>query len=594
MQMSKLVNVVLVTLMFFVTSCTSSKLISISSKPDGAKVQITADQKGPNSLSVAETPTSHEFVFGTSSQNGPTTYDVMVTKDGYQPGTLTVKKDSKASIEVKLNPKSIQKAINITSEPAGAEVKITADKNGPSSLLVGKTPTTHEFMFGVISTEGPSKYDVVISMEGYIDEKLTIKKDFQDTVKVKLNPNSTRKAITITSEPAGAEVKITANQNGPNELSVGETPVTHEFVFGKVSTDGPSMYNLEFTKEFYKPAKLTIKREKLQDSIKMELVPNEMVELTRFEVLTSAEGYVIEPRKVQSWYNYVERNVASASKILSLEQNQSILGMTISPDGEKLIFSRTELIKDKKGNEYKIANLRSVPVIGGTVTKITNGQWIDANPTLDLEKISIVFNSNRIRKDRSDIFQITEKKEGGLGLIRHTSEGFNYNYSAGKGVVTFSFTPTYQGKITGPEYICSISNDDKFSTQLSEGSMPTVSPDGTTIAFIGSDKQLWKMDISGRNPVQLTNTPVNLGGKRNPVWTHDSKYIVFSADDGKEKDFTNYNIWVIHTNGHSLRQLTMNGSFDDFPVVSSDQKSIYFVSNRGFIEGIWKIPFPEF
>jgi Tol biopolymer transport system component len=123
--------------------------------------------------------------------------------------------------------------------------------------------------------------------------------------------------------------------------------------------------------------------------------------------------------------------------------------------------------------------------------------------------------------------------------------------------------------------------------------MPSLSPDAKEIAFIGDDRQLWKMPVTGQNPVQLTSDPVNKEGKRNPTWSPDGRYILFASDIGKDnKDIANYDIWIIPSNGGVPRQLTTNGSEDDYPVVSPAQDHIYFVSNRGFKEGIWRTPFP--
>ena len=160
-------------------------------------------------------------------------------------------------------------------------------------------------------------------------------------------------------------------------------------------------------------------------------------------------------------------------------------------------------------------------------------------------------------------------------------------------ITVFTYKPVYQG-VYGAEQIWSIGGENGYPTQLREGSMPTLSPDGKMVAYIGTDKQLWKMPVNGVNPIQLTSTAVNLQGKKNPVWNPDGEYIVFAADDGKDgRDVANYDIWMIHATGRSMRQLTTNGSLDDFPVVSADQRYIYFVSNRGFKEGIWRIPFPQ-
>ncbi|ORE87269.1 translocation protein TolB [Oceanococcus atlanticus] len=81
--------------------------------------------------------------------------------------------------------------------------------------------------------------------------------------------------------------------------------------------------------------------------------------------------------------------------------------------------------------------------------------------------------------------------------------------------------------------------------------------------------------------------------KKDATWSPDGEYIIFAAADGKDSEnFSNYDIWMVSKEGRGLRQLTTNGSLDALPVVSHDQASIYFVSNRGFVEGIWKIPFP--
>ncbi len=124
--------------------------------------------------------------------------------------------------------------------------------------------------------------------------------------------------------------------------------------------------------------------------------------------------------------------------------------------------------------------------------------------------------------------------------------------------------------------------------------MSSVSPDGAQIAFIGDDSQLWVMPVSGQNPVQLTSEALNKEGKRNPSWSADGKHILFASDVGKDsRDVANYDIWIIGADGTGLRQLTTNGSIDDYPIASPDGKYIYFVSNRGFKDGIWRIPFPQ-
>lgn len=406
--------------------------------------------------------------------------------------------------------------------------------------------------------------------------------------------STTIRNISISSKPKAAEVKITADQSGPRGFVVGKTPTSHAFTFGVTPEYGPSMYNVEIGKEGYEAETVRIKKDDYRNSIDVKLNREVVREVTRFEDVISDEGYTIVPRTVRAWIEDIERDVAAASSIVRLGANQSILGMTLSPDGNTLAFSLAERVEDARGNEKTIANLRAVQSKGGGITQITTGKWVDANPVYSVAEKALFFNSNRMRRNRSDIFRIAAKRTSGIAVIRQTVEGFNYQPATGKDIVAFTYKPMYQGRIPGTEQIWSIGGENGYPTQLREGSMPALSPDGTTVAFIGPAKQLWKMPVTGLNPVQLTSTAINLEGKKNPAWSPDGEQIVFAADDGKDsRNVANYDIWIIHESGRSLRQLTTNGSLDDFPVVSPDKKFIYFVSNRGFKEGIWRIPFPQ-
>jgi dipeptidyl aminopeptidase/acylaminoacyl peptidase len=324
-----------------------------------------------------------------------------------------------------------------------------------------------------------------------------------------------------------------------------------------------------------------------------ELKPEVVREVERPEPKVTEEGYTIEPRTVRAWVEDIEREAMAASHIVKLGDFQFILGMSISADGNTLVFSLAERLKDEKGDEKWLANLRSVQTTGGGITEITSGQWLDTSPVFTSNGY-LFFASDRLRKRSMDIFRISSEKTGAIAVIRQTSEGVNYEPSvANNGVIAFTYKPIYPGKLPSSEQVWSLGGENQYPTQLREGSMPAISPDGTQIAYIGPDKQLWKVPINGQNPVQLMSTPIQKEGKKHPAWSPDGKYILYASDVGKDsKDESNYDIWMIREDGTNTRQLTTNGSVDDFPVVSPDQKYIYFVSNRGFKEGIWRIPFP--
>lgn len=404
------------------------------------------------------------------------------------------------------------------------------------------------------------------------------------------------KIINLNSRPDAATVKVTANQKGPRDFTVGSTPVSYPFLFGAGSEYGPTMYNVEFSRTGYETKTVTIRSDEVRTSVEVTLEKEVVKEIPRYVLVVSADkGYTVETRQVRAWIEDIEREGMAASSIVRLGERQSALGLALAPDGQTLYFSLAEEIKDDKGQDKVMANLRSVRTSGGGITQVTSGQWLDANPACSADSKYIVFNSNRIQSDKPDLFRISTEKTGGIAVIRQSAEGANYQPSLGaSGLLTFTFLPRYRGGIEGTRQIWSIGGANEYPTQLRAGSMSAVSPDVEHIAFIGDDAQLWLMPVSGQNPVQLTSEAINKEGKKNPSWSSDGKHILFASDVGKDsRDVANYDIWIIAADGTGLRQLTTNGSEDDYPLASPDGKYVYFVSNRGFKEGIWRIPFPQ-
>lgn len=491
---------------------------------------------------------------------------------------------------------TIKKNMAVTSTPSGARVVVTTD-TGKGAGDYGQTPFTKKFIFGKKPKAGPSVYNLEFTADGYLPKKVSITKDFLGrTLDVAL-PHEVRRNVKITSVPVGASIHATADRNGPTAFLIGQTPFDHTFVFDTRPNVGPSMFNVEFTAEGYEPNVVTVRMDYNEPELHVVLNREVVKEIQKRVLVVSEEkGYTLEIRKVRAWIEDIEREGMAASSIVRLAGNQSVLGMAISPDSTKLYFSIAEPFEDDKGQEKLVANLRAVNTTGGGITQITSGQWLDTYPSCSADGKHLFFNSNRMQTDTPDIFRISsEKTLGGVAVIRQTVEGANYQPSVGKdGVVSFTYKPKYRGRFSGTEHIWTLGGAASYPTQLREGSMSSISPDSGEIAFIGEDQQLWKMPVTGQTPVQLTTEAVQKEGKKNPTWSPDGRFILFSSDVGRDsRDVPNYDIWMISSDGGLTTQLTTNGSDDDYAVVSPDQAYIYFVSNRGFKEGIWRIPFPE-
>lgn len=112
---------------------------------------------------------------------------------------------------------------------------------------------------------------------------------------------------------------------------------------------------------------------------------------------------------------------------------------------------------------------------------------------------------------------------------------------------------------------------------------PAVSPDGTKIAF-SSDRSgqpmIYIMDIDGSNVERIT-----FAGNYNatPSWSPDGKHIAFA---GYDRGRSNFDIFVIGADKKGLRRLTTakrpNGRYADNedPAFSPDGRHILFVSDR--------------
>lgn len=120
----------------------------------------------------------------------------------------------------------------------------------------------------------------------------------------------------------------------------------------------------------------------------------------------------------------------------------------------------------------------------------------------------------------------------------------------------------------------------------SDEASPRASTDGTRIAFASSQDRgnfdIWVMDSTGGNPVQLTrkDEPDSNISDGTPTWSPDGLQLAFERWDG------NWNIWRIDADGTDLVQLTDTRDHNGDPVFSPDGGAIAFTSSR---DGWWQI-----
>jgi Tol biopolymer transport system component len=119
---------------------------------------------------------------------------------------------------------------------------------------------------------------------------------------------------------------------------------------------------------------------------------------------------------------------------------------------------------------------------------------------------------------------------------------------------------------------------------------PTASPapllgGGGRIVFVSDREsrgtmQVWTMNPDGSDPLQLTFGP---GSKSNPRWSHDGRWVLYSASGGRDQFNTDLglDLFVIGADGSGEQNLTRSPGADTEGAWSPVGGTIAFTSTRG-------------
>ncbi len=110
------------------------------------------------------------------------------------------------------------------------------------------------------------------------------------------------------------------------------------------------------------------------------------------------------------------------------------------------------------------------------------------------------------------------------------------------------------------------SNVTQLTSDPNTNDQPSWSPDGTKIAFAKGD-DIWVMNPDGSGQAQLTATNNN----ESPCWSIDGTHIAFDSQrTGKNQ------IYVMNPDGSNVTNLSNNGYGDLMPIYTPDSRSILF------------------
>lgn len=408
--------------------------------------------------------------------------------------------------------------------------------------------------------------------------------------------------VEIRTEPDGANIEVVrkGSRSDPAVRLPRPTPVSYTFDF---EGQGDSPITVRASKERYVTTEQSLSREftknlPLDTGLRVLMIPLKPAPFDDTDkdevVIDPVEGLTIRRRRVRAFQEDIERQGVSVTKIHQFGDGTSIGGLTISSDSKRIAAGVIERVRDDKGTLIQFSNVRTLSTDGaGGVTQTTMGHWLDIDPSFSPNDARLYFSTNRFRTNGLDLVRIDSLTPGGgIEVIYRQNEGWSRFPTESKGgLISFSYLPQYALK-SGVSHVWTMAGANAYPVQLREGKQPRVSPSGDRIAYIGPDNKLWVISTKAQGPTQFTTNPMTVEGE--PTWSPDGNYLVYVSNEGKDSTGTpNNDIWIMRADATKRIQLTTNGSDDTTPIVDPQTKWIYFVSNRGFKWGIWRMPWPS-
>ena len=135
------------------------------------------------------------------------------------------------------------------------------------------------------------------------------------------------------------------------------------------------------------------------------------------------------------------------------------------------------------------------------------------------------------------------------------------------------------GKKAGVIWINTDERGDQIVPNTRGCSSPDVSPDGRTMVFAKKDPHS-KLDSVIFEATLGTDEVHPITRGENPRFSRDGRWIVFQRDMSSG----NSDIWIMHADGGSKRQITKTDYVEEFPAISSDGRFVVYASARGDVK----------
>ena len=172
---------------------------------------------------------------------------------------------------------------------------------------------------------------------------------------------------------------------------------------------------------------------------------------------------------------------------------------------------------------------------------------------------------------------------GAEGEIAHPT----FSHPSAEGVVSFAFQE--QGTSWSAHLWRTVAPDTHVTWKSPSDAtveFPDLTPDGQRLAYV-DDGQVWTAAIDGSQARQVTfhGNAADARIITSPRWSPDGRRLAFSVPVDTHRD-----IYLIDADGANSFRLTSEPSIEDNPSWSADGRWIYFRSDRGGLNHIWRAP----
>ncbi|HEY0007700.1 MAG TPA: PEGA domain-containing protein [Tepidisphaeraceae bacterium] len=559
--------------------------VSITTSPVPAIISIDNVAVTPEPVSAFST----DVEFTVDANDNWISHVIKAERQGFVKSETTINwADTRSIYELKLEP--MRKDVNITSNPPGATIYLDGEELGTAPVSV----KNRVFEFDTLANSWVD-HTVRVVKPGFdpIDRKINWD-DGQNDYVIDMIPK--QKTLLLRTDPPSAQVAIegvTVNREGNTHVA--------NLVYTPINDRGDlKSYKAVITHKGegteYHPAELNIPWDngKTEYAVKLREVLSQPVPGAAAVMTRGGDGWSLmsAPMKTIGMKFTNEPQGSQPQQIVQLGKNETIGSISVSPDGQFLVYSVISAKPTEKGAEPTSQMFRT-RTDGGGATALSDGRSIDLTPSFTAAGDRIVFASNRASR-RFQIHAINAAGDG--GVTRLTTSDSNDIWPS----VDAEAKPRlfYQAQIdtrSDPRlYVTQIGTMLQTDLTTLGGSQPKVSPKNDSVIYVAANEKSGRRDIfrvsdAGGSAENLTNADAD---DTDPAWNFSGGQIAFASDRGKdgEDNRQNYDIWILDLSGGAApKQITRNGSLDDLPAWDPSGEAIYFRSNRGGNWGIWKI-----